>query len=123
MSNVKKAPADGIYTFNGGRYRARKGSVIPEGAKFRTLEEDKRAAPKPVDRKKLHDDRVEARRLQKLERDKAREAAKIRRLGQQDLEDEDEEGNSLLSSLKPIEIPKGGKPKEDRVGKGPEETT
>jgi hypothetical protein len=34
MAQGKTAPSDGVYTLNGGRFRIRKGDVLPEGAEF-----------------------------------------------------------------------------------------
>lgn len=34
MEKREKAPADGVYLFNGGRFRVKKGGVMPPGATF-----------------------------------------------------------------------------------------
>lgn len=48
MADQKKAPADGVYTLNGGSFRIRAGKVLPEGAEFRAAdapENKAKAAP------------------------------------------------------------------------------
>jgi hypothetical protein len=37
MSDREKAPDDGVYTLNGNRFRARKGDLLPVGAKFEAM--------------------------------------------------------------------------------------
>lgn len=39
MAEGKKAPDDGVYTWNGRQYRARAGRTMPPGAEFRPLQE------------------------------------------------------------------------------------
>src|SRR5690349_5458580 len=39
MAEGKKAPDDGVYTWNGRQYRARAGETMPPGAEFRALRE------------------------------------------------------------------------------------
>jgi hypothetical protein len=44
MAEAKKAPDDGIYTWNGRQYRAKAGTLMPPGAEFRALKESDRTA-------------------------------------------------------------------------------
>lgn len=45
MAESVKAPRDGVYTLNGGRFRAREGELLPPGAVF---EDEGKPAPKDV---------------------------------------------------------------------------
>lgn len=40
MAERKKAPDDGVYTWNGRQYRARAGELMPPGARFGALEDE-----------------------------------------------------------------------------------
>jgi hypothetical protein len=51
VSDREKAPDDGVYTLNGNRFRARKGDLLPVGAKFEAMKAaaQRRAAGGPTE--------------------------------------------------------------------------